>query len=102
MCFEQGNPRKFSWDPCAYCLKLGHKSAPTHSTDRCRQDPSSKSYVAPTTPIKTNVTVVEEPPLSAEMIQSMITISNKSVVKQLIKELKSKDAKTSKKDSDSE
>ena len=82
MCFEQGNPKKYSWAPCAYCLKHGHKSAPTHTTDRCRQDPSSKSYVAPTTPVKTNVTVVEEPPLSAEIIQSMITISNKSVVKQ--------------------
>jgi hypothetical protein len=45
MCFEQGNPRKFPWAPFAYCLKLGHKSAPTHTTDRCRQDPSSKSYV---------------------------------------------------------
>ena len=102
MCFEQGNPRKFSWAPCAYCLKLGYKSAPNHSSDRCRLDPSSKSYVTPITPVKTNVTVVEEPPLSAEMIQSMITTSNKSVVKQLIKELKSKNAKPSKKDSDSE
>ena len=75
-CFEQGNPRKFSWAPCPYCLKLGYKSAPNHSSDRCKLDPL----------------------LSAKIIQSMITTSNKSVVKQMIKELKSKDAKPSKKD----